>query len=57
MYPPIKKNNDPTMLSFQLRFLNPLRNFELVYIKLDFAYLIFSQYFIISRFFLDNQDY
>ena len=59
MYPPTKKNNDkyPTMLSFQLPLLNTLRDLEFVYLKSDFAYLIFSQHFIVSRFFLDDQDY
>ena len=35
---------------------NTFRNFEFVYLKSDFAYLILSWCFIISRFFLDNQD-
>ena len=58
MYPPSKKNNDQylTMLYLQLPLSNTLRNFEFVYLKSDFAYLILSWCFIISRFFLDNQD-
>ena len=47
----------PTMLSLQLPLLNKLRNFEFVYLKSDFACLIFSWRFVISRFFLDIQDY
>ena len=58
MYFPTKKNNDqyPTILSFQFPLLNRLRNLEFVYLKPDFAYLIFPQGFIASRFF-DNRDY
>ena len=43
MHPPTKKNNDqyPTMLSFQLPLMNTLRNLEFVYLKSDFAYLLF----------------
>ena len=58
MYFPTKKNNDqyPTILSFQFPLLNRLRNLEFVYLKPDFAYLIFPRGFIVSRFF-DNRDY
>ena len=59
LHPPTKKNNNqyPTMLSLQLPLSNTLRNLKFVYLKLDFTYLIFSRCFIVSRFFLDNQDY
>ena len=43
--------------SLQLPLSNSLRNFEFVYLKSDFAYLIFWQHLIIFKFFLDNQDY
>ena len=56
IYPPTKKNNHqyPTKLSLQLPLLNKLRNLEFVYLKLDFAYLVFLWSFIASRFLLDN---
>ena len=59
MHPPAKKNNNQyhTMLSFQLLLLNTLRNLEFVYLKSEFAYLLFPRGFIVSRFFPDNQDY
>ena len=59
LYPPTKKNNDqyPIMLSLQLPFSDTLRNLGSVYLKSDFAYLIFSQRFIVSTLFVDNQDY
>ena len=59
MYPPAKKNNNeyPTMLSRHAILSNTLRNLEFVYLKSDFAYLIFPQHFIISGFSLDNQEY
>ena len=59
MHPPAKKNNDQyhAMLSFQLLLLNTLRNLEFVYLKSEFAYLLFPLGFIVSRFSPDNQDY
>ena len=59
MYPPTKKNNDQylTMLSFQFPLLSTLKNLEFIYLKSVFAYLIFSQHFIVSRFFLDDQGH
>ena len=58
MYPKSKTNNNqyPIMPSLKLSFSNSLKNLEFVYLKLDFAYLIFLQYFVLSRFFIDNWD-
>ena len=58
MCPPTKKNNYqyPTMLSVHFPLSNTLRNFEFVCLKSDFAYLIISRCFIISRFFFGNLD-
>ena len=58
MYPSTKKNKQYlAMPPIQLPLPKTLKNLKLVYLKSDFGYLIFSQYFIASRFFLDNQDY
>ena len=59
IYPATKKKIDqhPSMLYIQLPLSNTLRNFKFVYVKSDFVYLIFSQRFIFSRFFLDKRDY
>ena len=56
MYLTSKTNNNqyPIMPSLKLSFSNTLKNLEFVYLKPDFAYLIFLQYFVLSRFFLDN---